>query len=67
MSHWQTIEERLYTLPSGRGVVFVRCACRRCGAKDPGWLLEAEDGRPLTKDETAGAWRKHKRRGIVGH
>ena len=56
MAHWQRIEERLFTLPSGRGVVFVRCACRRCKLKSPEWLLEAEDNRPLTDAETEAAW-----------
>ena len=56
MSHWQQVEERLFTLCSGRGVVFARCACRRCKISRPGWLLEAEDARPLSATEEAEAW-----------
>ena len=56
MSHWQQVEERLFTLSSGRGVVFARCACRRCKVSRPGWLLEAEDARPLSAAEEGEAW-----------
>ena len=56
MSHWQQVEERLFTLCSGRGVVFARCACRRCKVSRPGWLLEAEDARPLSAAEEGEAW-----------
>lgn len=56
MSHWQQVEEHLFTLSSGRGVVFARCACRRCKVSRPGWLLEAEDARPLSEDEAEEAW-----------
>ena len=56
MSHWQQVEERLVTLSSGRGVVFARCACRRCKISRPGWLLEAEDARPLSAAEEGEAW-----------
>ena len=56
MSHWQAVEELLLTLSSGRGVVFARCACRRCKAAGQTWQLEAEDARPLSEDEAEEAW-----------
>lgn len=60
MSHWQKVEELLITLSSGRGVVFVRCACRRCKLAGQRWLLEAEDARPLSEDEAEEAWVRHR-------
>ncbi|MBI05362.1 MAG: hypothetical protein CMM54_00105 [Rhodospirillaceae bacterium] len=56
MSHWQRIEELFFTLPSGRRVVFARCACNQCKTKGQLWQLDAEDALPLSDAEREQSW-----------